>query len=132
MAGKDIKATLTFDGKSVAMADNPAAENLIKDIITQRFPELKGGKMPIGVRIEIKRVEAINLKPKEDKIMITMEAWMSPGDMARLRHLSGQGVPVSAVFESPQAEFDLVVYEVDLKTGESVHNKELIPAGAPE
>lgn len=85
--------------------------------------------MPTGVRIEIKRVEALNLKPKKDKIILTMEAFMSPGDMARLRYLSGQGVPVAAVIESPQAMFDLVVQEVNLSTGEIVHAREPVGAG---
>ena len=84
-----------------------------------------------GVKIEIKRVEGLNLKLKEDKVVLTMDAFISPGDMARLRYLSGQGVPVTAVIESPQAMFDLVVQEVNLETGEIVRAREPVAVGDP-
>jgi hypothetical protein len=84
-----------------------------------------------GVRIEIKRIEGLNIKAKEGKYALSMEAFMPPGDVARLLHLSGQGVPVQAVIESPQAAFDLVVNEINLATGEVVHSKEPVGAGEP-
>jgi hypothetical protein len=114
---QDLKASLTYHGKTVDMDDKSAAEGLIKDMITETFPEFKGGKMP-GVRIELKRVEGINLKPKNNKVIISMEAYMSPGDIARLFNIAGQGVPMQAVIESPQAEFDLIFNEINTFTGE--------------
>lgn len=123
-----LKATLTYSNKTVDMDDKSAAEALIKDMIIEKFPEFKGGKM-VGVRIELKRIEGMNIKPKDGKYILSMEAYMPPGDVARLLYLSGQGVPVQAVIESPQAAFDLVVNEFNLMTGEVVHSKEPVAAG---
>jgi hypothetical protein len=128
MAKNHGTASITYSDKTAEMG-TPAAEALVEKFVKDVFPELKGGTMPIGVRIEIKRVEAVNIKPKNDKIVLSMEAFISPGDMARLRYLTGQGVPISAVIESPQAPFDLVVSEVNLKTGEIVHPMEPVGAG---
>lgn len=83
-----------------------------------------------GVSIKIKRIEGMNIKAKEGKYILSMEAYMPPGDMARLLHLSSQGVPVEATISSPQAAFDLVINEVNLATGEVVHSKEPVGAGA--
>ena len=117
MNKKEIKATLTVGDKTVDMDDKPAADKLMGDMITQIIPEFKGGKMG-GIRIEIKRAEEITIKPKNNKVVISMLTYLTPGDIGRLFHLAGQGVPVSAVIESPQAEFDLVFTEVNTFTGE--------------
>jgi hypothetical protein len=71
-----------------------------------------------GVRIELKRIENVNLKFKEGNVVVTLETFMPPGDVAWLYNISKQGVPMQAVIESPQAEFDLQISEVNTFTGE--------------
>lgn len=81
----------------------------------------EGGKMAGGIRIEIKHIAGMNLKFKEGEgtnVVLSMETYLSPGDIARLYNLSKQGVPVRAIIESPQAEFDLVFSEVNTFSGE--------------
>ena len=84
-----------------------------------------------GIRIEIKRITGLNLKFKEAEgtnIVLSLETYLQPGDVARLYNLSRQGVPVSAVIESPQAEMDLRIEEVNTFTGELWHKP--VAAGA--
>jgi len=88
---------------------------LCTECIAERI--IKGGDMP-GIRIELKRIEGINLRPKNGKIIVSLETYLSPGDIGRLFNLVGQGVPVSAIIESPQARMDLRFEEVDLSTGQ--------------
>lgn len=104
-------ATLTWDGRTVDMKDAQAAAALIEEMVRKEF------KMP-GIRIELKRIEEINIKPKNGKIIISMETYLPPGDIGRLFNMAAQGLPVSAVIESPQAEFDLRIEEINIKTGE--------------
>lgn len=88
-----------------------------------------------GVRIEIKRIAGINLKIKEGEgtnVILAIETYLPPGDIARIYNLSKQGVPVQAVIESPQAEMDLQIQEVNTFTGQmKILAKEPVGAGEP-
>lgn len=86
-----------------------------------------------GVKIELKRIEGLNLKLKDGNVVVIMETYMPPGDVARLYNVSKQGVPLQAVIESPQAEFDLQVSEVNTFTGELRNlNREPEPVTGPD
>ena len=71
------------------------------------------------VRIELKRVEDISAKIKGGEVTLAMKLpACNDGDIARLSYLSRQGVPLTAIIESPQAEMDLLVRTIEVTTGE--------------
>lgn len=88
--------------------------------------------MTPGIRIEIKHIAELNIKIKQGEgtnVVLAIETFLPPGDIARIYNLSKQGVPVSAVIESPQSQFDLRVEEIDLNTGQIIHSRLPVTAG---
>jgi hypothetical protein len=112
-----IKSSITYNGETAEFG-TPESKALIEKMVREAYPEFGNGKKKAGVTINILRIEGVDVAFKKDHYVLKLEAHMSPGDVARLHHLSGQGVPISAVIESPQAQFDLVFQEVDTRTGE--------------
>ena len=109
------KATLVYDGKSADMDDKSAAEGLIKDMLTQNFPEFKGGKMPeIRAKLENIRNVRINSRVKDDadnkpKIVtsVSFEFDGEPSEVQPILLLEAQNRPVNAELYSPQAAMPL-------------------------
>ena len=70
-------------------------------MITQGMPKKpikQGGSMTPGIRIEIKHIAELNIKIKQGKgtnVVLAIETFLPPGDIARIYNLSKQGVPVS-------------------------------------
>lgn len=83
-----------------------------------------------GIRIELKRVEEINIRPRSgNKVVVSMEAYLPPGEIGRLYNMAMLGVPVQAIIESPQAELDLIFQEVNTFTGEVVDKRAPVAVG---
>ena len=49
---------------------------------------------------------------------VSFEGEFSVPDIARILNMSRQGRPIEVTFASPQAEFDLTISEVSIKSGE--------------
>jgi hypothetical protein len=110
------KAEIIYNGESAEMG-TPESEKLIEKMLTNVYPELKGGKMS-GIKIIIDRVEGLDIKFKKDSDVLALEAHLTSEDIARLHNLSKQGVPLSVTIESPQAEMDLRIEKINTTTGE--------------
>lgn len=79
-----------------------------------------------AICVSLTKVEEIGISSKtvdtkngkEYVTKISFEGDFSVSDIARILNLSRQGRPIEVSFSSPQAEFDLDVKEVSIKTGE--------------
>ena len=76
------------------------------------------GGIHTGVIIKLPVADKLILKAQDGKTVVQFETRITPGDFARLLNLQRQGMPITAVFESPQAALDLKFEELNLNTGE--------------
>jgi hypothetical protein len=115
MVSENIRATLTVGEKTVDMADKPAAEDLIKDMLTETFPELKGGKMA-EIRAELKNIRGVEVKSKvvdakdsQSKVVtaVKFEYDGEPSEVEEILMLEAQNRPLNADLYSPQAALPL-------------------------
>lgn len=113
---KDLKATLTYHGKTVDMDDKSAAEGLIKDMITETYSEFKGGRKMSEIRAELKNIRNVRLSSKvaeakdnNPKIVtgVSFEYDGEPSLMEDILQLEAQNRPVNADIYSPQAALPL-------------------------
>ncbi len=70
---------------------------------------------------------AIQMKDEKDQLprqitKITFETDAPVRQIARIMHLQKTGVPIISRFQSPQAQFDIKVEQVDTSTGQ-IHDE---------
>ena len=71
-------------------------------------------------RVELPNIDKLAVSIKKWAVKISFEV-LAPGpEILRLIYLSGTAAPLNAVIESPQAEMDLQLTEVNVKTSELV------------
>ena len=71
-------------------------------------------------RVEIPRVEKLGISFKSGVAKISFEVPLPGPELLKLIYMQGTGQPMSAIIESPQAEMDLMLTIVNVKTGEVV------------
>jgi adenylylsulfate kinase-like enzyme len=80
-----------------------------------------------SVTVELGQVQEIAISSKSKDLQwlskISFEGEFSVGDVARILNMVRQGKVIQVSFISPQAEMDLDVREVSVKTGELVFPK---------
>lgn len=73
-------------------------------------------------RVEIPRVEKLGISFKQGVAKISFEVPMPGPELLKLIYMQATGQPLRAVIESPQAELDLMLTTVNVKTGEVVNS----------
>lgn len=71
-------------------------------------------------RIEINKIDKLGVSFKAGVAKISFEVPLPGPELLKLIYMQATGQPMSAVIESPQAELDLVLTTVNIKTGEVV------------
>jgi len=71
-------------------------------------------------RVEIPRVEKLGISFKAGVAKITFEVSLPGPELLKLIYMQATARPLTAVIESPQAEMDLILTTVNVKTGEVV------------
>ncbi len=71
-------------------------------------------------KVEIQNVENLGVTFKKGEVKISFVCKTPTPDILKLVHFQGVGNPLNVVIESPQAEFDLLIQKVNVKTGEVV------------
>lgn len=71
-------------------------------------------------RVEISRIEKLGISFKQGAAKISFEVPLPGPELLKLIYMQATARPLTAVIESPQAEFDLVLSAVSVKTGEVV------------
>ena len=71
-------------------------------------------------RVEIPRVEKLGISFKQGVAKISFEVPLPGPELLKLIYMQSTGQPLSAIIESPQAEMDLLITPVNIKTGEVV------------
>jgi len=69
-------------------------------------------------RVEIPRVEKLGISFKQGVVKISFEVPLPGLELLKLIYMQATAQPLTAVIESPQAEMDLVLTTVKVKTGE--------------
>ena len=69
-------------------------------------------------RVEIPRVEKLGISFKQGVAKITFEVPLPGPELLKLIYMQATACPLTAVIESPQAEMDLMLTIVNVKTGE--------------
>lgn len=100
---------------SVAGATQTQIEILIKEV----------RKMAQYPRIEINKIDKLGISFKSGVAKISFEVPLPGTELLKLIYMQATGQPMSAVIESPQAEFDLVLTTVNVKTGEVVNSSKV-------
>ena len=76
-------------------------------------------------RVEIPKIEKLGISFKQGVAKISFEVPMPGPELLKLIYMQATAQPLTAVIESPQAEMDLIIKSVNIKTGEVVDS----PAG---
>lgn len=69
-------------------------------------------------RVEIQNIDKLSVSFKKGAVKISFEATNPGPEILRLIYLQATAQPLNAIIESPQAEMDLKITPVNLKTGE--------------
>ncbi len=69
-------------------------------------------------RVEMANIEKLSVAFKKESVKISFEVTFPGPDLLRLIHFSRSGHPLNMIVESPQAEFDLKITEVNVETGQ--------------
>lgn len=69
-------------------------------------------------RVEIPRVEKLGISFKQGVAKISFEVPLPGPELLKLIYMQATAQPLTAIIESPQAQMDLVLKTVNLKTGE--------------
>ncbi|MDP2729150.1 MAG: hypothetical protein Q8O55_01550 [Dehalococcoidales bacterium] len=69
-------------------------------------------------RVEIPNIDNLGISFKKGAAKISFEVTAPGHDLLKLIYFQATARPLNVVFESPQAEMDLQITEVNLKTGE--------------
>ncbi|OGN92331.1 MAG: hypothetical protein A2Z75_04450 [Chloroflexi bacterium RBG_13_50_10] len=76
-------------------------------------------------RVEIQQIEKLGISFKQGVARISFEVALPGPELLKLIYMQATAVPMSAVIESPQAELDLVLTTVNVKTGEVVNSSKV-------
>ena len=68
-------------------------------------------------RVEIPRVEKLGISFKQGVAKISFEVPLPGPELLKLIYMQATACPLTAVIESPQAEMDLILKTVNIKTG---------------
>jgi hypothetical protein len=71
-------------------------------------------------RVEIPRVEKLGISFKQGVAKISFEVPLPGPELLKLIYMQATARLLTAVIESPQAEMDLILTTVNIKTGEVV------------
>lgn len=71
-------------------------------------------------KVEIPNVEKLGISFKKGVAKITFEVALPGPELLKLIYMQATAQPLNAVIESPQAELDLRLQTVNVKTGEVV------------
>jgi len=71
-------------------------------------------------RVEIPRVEKLGISFKQGVAKISFEVPLPGPELLKLIYMQATARPLTAVIESPQADMDLLLQTVNVKTGEVV------------
>ena len=69
-------------------------------------------------RVEMQNIEKLSISFKKGAAKVSFEVPTPGPEMLKLVYLQGTANLLNAVIESPQAEFDLKITPVNVKTGE--------------
>jgi len=69
-------------------------------------------------RVEIPNIDKLGISIKKGAVRVSFEVVAAGPDLLKLIYLQANARPLNVIIESPQAEFDLRVEEVNTKTGE--------------
>lgn len=73
-------------------------------------------------RVELPNVDKLGISIKKGAARISFEVAAPGPDLLKLIWLQATARPLNVIIESPQAEMDLKIVEVNIKTGEVVNN----------
>jgi len=76
-------------------------------------------------RVEIQQIDKLGISFKSGVARISFEVALPGPELLKLIYMQATAVPMSAVIESPQAELDLVLTTVNVKTGEVVNSSKV-------
>ena len=68
-------------------------------------------------RVDIPRVEKLGISFKQGVAKISFEVPLPGPELLKLIYMQATACPLTAVIESPQAEMDLILKTVNIKTG---------------
>lgn len=71
-------------------------------------------------RVEIPRIEKLGISFKQGVAKISFEVPLPGTELLKLIYMQATAQPLTAVIESPQAQMDLVITPVNIKTGEMI------------
>ena len=69
-------------------------------------------------RVEIPNIDKLGISIKKGAVRISFEVVAAGPDLLKLIYLQSTARPLNMILESPQAEFDLKIMEVNVKNGE--------------
>uniref|UniRef100_A0A6M3M1E7 Uncharacterized protein n=1 Tax=viral metagenome TaxID=1070528 RepID=A0A6M3M1E7_9ZZZZ len=72
------------------------------------------GKYP---RVEIQNINKLSVAFKTGTAKISFEVIHAGPDLLKLIYMQATACPMNVIIESPQAEMDLVISQVNVKTG---------------
>jgi len=72
------------------------------------------GKYP---RVEIQNINKLSVSFKAGTAKISFEVIHAGPDLLKLIYMQATACPMNVIIESPQAEMDLVISQVNVKTG---------------
>lgn len=71
-------------------------------------------------KVEMQSIEKLSISFKKGAARISFEVTTPGPEILKLVYLQGTANLLNAVIESPQAEFDLQITPINLKTGEVI------------
>jgi hypothetical protein len=98
--------------------DNISAGHVIEQgSLTRR--KKKGGKPMEGKfpRVEVQNIDKLSVNFKAGSAKISFEVMHAGPDLLKLIYMQATACPMNVIIESPQAEMDLVIQQVNVKTG---------------
>jgi len=69
-------------------------------------------------RVEIPNIEKLGISSKKGSVKISFEVLYPGPEILKLIYMQGMAAPMNVIIESPQSQFDLVMTQVDVGTGE--------------
>lgn len=69
-------------------------------------------------RVEILKIEKLAISFKQGVAKISFEVPLPGDELLKLIYMQATAQPLKAIIESPQAQMDLIITPVNVKTGE--------------
>jgi len=76
-------------------------------------------------RVEIPNIEKLSISSKKGSVRVSFEVPYPGPEILKLIFMQGKAAPMTAIIESPQAEFDIVLTQVEVATGEIKQPREV-------